>query len=206
HALSTRESRCLHLPDGSAGQPRPLRGLPLECGPLQLARRFKPRVPARAQQTPARHREARCFCVPLQPEDADPSMLLTLLAVATLVIWLDLIAARGGFWLAAERDAGGPVPLAWPAVTAVVPARDEAESIGGCGGSLLGQDYAGRFSIIVVDDQSTDGTAGIARRAADAAGSPDRLAVLSGKALPRGWTGKLWAVKQGIAEARMRAP
>lgn len=133
-------------------------------------------------------------------------MLITLLAVVTLAVWLDLIVARGFFWLAAERDADGPAPAVWPAVAAVIPARDEAESIRECVGSLLAQDYPGPFSIIVVDDQSTDGTAGIARRAAEAAGLPDRLTVLPGKALAPGWTGKLWAVKQGIAEARMRAP
>ena len=130
-------------------------------------------------------------------------MLMTWLAACTLAVWLYLIAARGRFWLAAERDDGGPVPAKWPLVVAVIPARDEAEGVGACIGSLLAQDYPGPFSIILVDDQSTDDTAAIARRAA-AARAPDRLTVLSGSPLPPGWTGKLWAMQQGIDAARTR--
>jgi hopene-associated glycosyltransferase HpnB len=133
-------------------------------------------------------------------------MLVLVLAIATFLVWLDLIAGRGWFWLAAERDSGGPPPADWPAVTAVIPARDEAESIGESVASLLRQDYPGAFSLIVVDDQSTDGTTAVAERAAAAAGSSDRLRVLGGLTLPAGWTGKLWAVKQGIDEARRQAP
>ena len=133
-------------------------------------------------------------------------MPIDVLAALTLAVWLYLIAARGGFWLAAERDAGGPPPRHWPAVVAVIPARDEAEGIGECIGSLLRQDYPGRFAIIVVDDQSADDTAAIARRAADAAGSSERLTVLSGHPLPAGWTGKLWAMRQGIDEAQTGDP
>ena len=90
---------------------------------------------------------------------------------------------RGGFWLASERDNGGPTPAAWPAVTAVIPARDEAEGVGDTIASLLKQDYPGAFSVILVDDQSTDGTADVARHAAGAAA--DRLIVVPGTALPR---------------------
>ena len=89
-------------------------------------------------------------------------------------------------------------------VTAVIPARDEAEGVGETIASLLRQDYPGPFSIVLVDDQSTDGTAEVARRAAAAAA--DRLTVLPGAALPAGWTGKLWAMKQGVdARADERA-
>jgi hopene-associated glycosyltransferase HpnB len=131
-------------------------------------------------------------------------MALNLLAAAALAVWLYLIAGRGGFWLATERDGSGPAPSAWPAVTAVIPARDEAQGVGETVGSLLAQDYPGPFSIILVDDQSTDGTAEVARRAAAAA--PDRLIVLSGAALPAGWTGKLWAMKQGVELALTGEP
>ena len=126
-------------------------------------------------------------------------MVVNLLAAAALAIWLYLIVGRGGFWLASERDNGGPTPAAWPAVTAVIPARDEAEGVGDTIASLLKQDYPGAFSVILVDDQSTDGTADVARRAAGAAS--DRLIVVPGTALPPGWTGKLWAMKQGVARA-----
>jgi hopene-associated glycosyltransferase HpnB len=132
-----------------------------------------------------------------------------------LAIWLYLIAARGGFWQAAQRDdesvswhgswdgsGGGP----WPAVTAIVPARDEAECVGETIGSLLRQDYAGQFDVIVVDDQSRDATAGVAREAAAALGAGARLTVVSGRALPAGWTGKLWAQQQGFEEAETGTP
>jgi hopene-associated glycosyltransferase HpnB len=116
-----------------------------------------------------------------------------------LAIWLYLIAARGGFWAARERDDAdlafaGP----WPAVTAVIPARDEADSIGEAVTSLLRQDYPGAFNVIVVDDQSRDGTARVAAEAAAALGAAARLTALPGRPLPAGWTGKLWAQQQGI--------
>jgi hopene-associated glycosyltransferase HpnB len=131
-------------------------------------------------------------------------MVEMLLAVAALVVWLYLIAARGRFWLSAERDGSGPAPAAWPDVIAVIPARNEAEGVGDTVGSLLRQNYPGNFSVVLVDDQSTDGTADVARLAAgDAA---NRLTVLSGKPLPAGWTGKLWAMKQGVEDASARAP
>ena len=126
-------------------------------------------------------------------------MVVNFVAAAALAIWLYLIVGRGGFWLASERDNGGPAPAAWPAVTAVIPARDEAEGVGDTIASLLNQDYPGAFSVILVDDQSTDGTADVARRAASAAA--DRLIVVPGAALPAGWTGKLWAMTQGVARA-----
>ena len=126
-------------------------------------------------------------------------MVVNFVAAAALAIWLYLIVGRGGFWLASELDNGGPAPAAWPAVTAVIPARDEAEGVGDTIVSLLKQDYAGAFSVILVDDQSTDGTADVARRAAGAAA--DRLIVVPGAALPAGWTGKLWAMTQGVARA-----
>ncbi|MBX9665156.1 glycosyltransferase [Novosphingobium sp.] len=125
-------------------------------------------------------------------------MIAVALGAVSLKIWLILLLGRGMFWLARERDtrAMPPEPQVWPDVVAVVPARDEADVIARSVGSLLRQDYPGRFRVILVDDQSSDGTAEIAR----ALGS-DRLEVLTGAALARGWTGKLWAVSQGVARA-----
>ena len=68
--------------------------------------------------------------------------------------------------LAARR--GGPptlLPAAWPSVTVVIPARNEADGIAETIGSLLRQDYAGAVQIILVDDDSSDGTADVARQA-----------------------------------------
>ena len=83
----------------------------------------------------------------------------------------------------------------------VIPARNEADGVGECVGSLLRQDYRGLKSVVLVDDESTDGTADVARRAAAACGAADRLTIVPGTPLPKGWTGKLWAMRQGIAAA-----
>jgi hopene-associated glycosyltransferase HpnB len=129
-----------------------------------------------------------------------------ILASIVLAIWLYLIAARGSFWRAAERDDVGVAPESdgthrWPPVNAVIPARDEAETIGETVASLLRQDYWGAFTVIVVDDQSRDATARIARETAATLGAGERLTVLAGRALRPGWTGKLWAQQQGVEYA-----
>ncbi len=130
------------------------------------------------------------------------------LATLALAIWVYLISARGGYWLAGERDdrAEPARPAAWPCVTAVIPARDEVDTIGTTVSSLFGQAYPGAFSIVLVDDESHDGTGEAARAAAAGAGASDRLTVLRGRPLPAGWTGKLWAVHQGVAQATAAVP
>ena len=94
-------------------------------------------------------------------------MLPDAIASLALVIWMVLLFGRGGFWLCRERD-DGPVetPPRWPRVTAVVPARNEADCIAASIGSLAAQDYPGPFAIVLVDDDSDDGTAAIAGGAA----------------------------------------
>ena len=132
-------------------------------------------------------------------------MIAILLATLALAVWLYLLIARGAFWRLTERD-DGPVQLvpagALPRVSVVVPARNEAEGIGECIASLIAQNYRGAWAIILVDDDSSDGTAEIARRVAS--GDP-RLQVIASRGLPAGWTGKLWALKQGV-DAAMAAP
>jgi hypothetical protein len=92
---------------------------------------------------------------------------VTIVAGLSLAIWIYLLIAHGGFWQARDTDEAAIVaPAFWPAVTAIVPARDEAEVIGRSIGSLLAQDYPGALRIILVDDGSSDGTASIARAAA----------------------------------------
>ena len=128
---------------------------------------------------------------------------MILLAGASLLIWVYLLVARGGFWLARERDdvdEPDQVPATWPSVVAIVPARDEADVITQTVGSLLAQDYPGRFRIVLVDDRSSDGTAEAAHRAVLAAGA-DRLEIVMGRERPAGWTGKVWAMRQGLARA-----
>lgn len=124
-------------------------------------------------------------------------MIAEALGCLSLLVWLGLLLGNGGFWLARERDDGmDPAPAAWPEVVAVVPARDEAAVIGRSIASLAAQAYPGAFRIVLVDDGSSDGTAGIAR----AAGG-DRLTVVAAPPLAPGWTGKLAAVAHGIERA-----
>ena len=120
---------------------------------------------------------------------------MIIVAAAALVIWAYLLLLHGRFWRA------GPVlsparPISAPPVDIVIPARDEAEGIGAALQTLLAQDYAGEMRIILVDDRSTDGTGDIARAFGDA-----RLTVIAGADRPAGWSGKLWAVEQGVARS-----
>jgi hopene-associated glycosyltransferase HpnB len=127
-------------------------------------------------------------------------MIASAVGALALASWIYLLAARGRFWMAADRDdAAVPAPAAWPAVAAVVPARDEVEVIAESIGSLLAQDYAGPFRVILVDDDSSDGTADAARAAAERLGRAERLQVLKAAPLAAGWTGKLSAMTQGVA-------
>jgi hopene-associated glycosyltransferase HpnB len=123
--------------------------------------------------------------------------LLFALGGVTLAIWLVMMFARADFWKFTQRDTD-PLPdsARWPAVVAVIPARNEADVIARSLGSVLAQDYPGDFRVILVDDQSDDGTAELARRLPGT-----RLTVLTGGPRPAGWTGKLWALEQGIAAA-----
>jgi hopene-associated glycosyltransferase HpnB len=127
------------------------------------------------------------------------------LAVICAAIWACLLAFRGQFWRGPVRDAmPAPRPECWPSVAAIIPARNEASVIADSVTSLLRQNYAGPFSLIVVDDDSNDGTADIARAAAAEVGR--NITVISSNSLPPGWTGKLWALKQGIVAAEATRP
>jgi hopene-associated glycosyltransferase HpnB len=118
-------------------------------------------------------------------------------AAISLVIWLYLLFGRGFFWLERPPPAP-PAPPRRPAIVAVIPARDEAATIGETVASLLRQDYAGDLDIVLVDDHSSDGTGAVARAAAHAAGGVERLTIVPARQLPAGWTGKMWAVAEGL--------
>jgi hopene-associated glycosyltransferase HpnB len=134
-------------------------------------------------------------------------MKYDIIAAAVLASWCYLITARGAFWWAGVRDDGrAPLRTPWPAVVAVVPARNEANCVADSMGSLLDQDYPGAFSVILVDDQSGDGTAAIASRAAKMRGASDRLAIVFGQGPPAGWMGKTWAQQQGLDAALRQSP
>lgn len=129
-----------------------------------------------------------------------PSLPLAL-ALLSLAVWVYLLVLRGGFWRSAERLGTAAAPARWPAVTAVVPARNEAGVIGDSLGSLLAQDYPGPLAVVLVDDHSEDGTATVAAAAAAASGRAGCLTLLQAAPLPAGWTGKLWALHQGSQRA-----
>ena len=132
---------------------------------------------------------------------------LAVLALVSLAGWLFLLFARGGFWRADQRlPADLPAPDEWPDIVAVVPARNEAPYIAQSLTSLLHQDYPGRFAVVLVDDDSDDGTADIARQAARAVHAEDRLIVEPGAPPAPGWTGKMAAVARGVARAEALRP
>ena len=133
-------------------------------------------------------------------------LLPTLLAAIPLATWIYLLAARGHFWRVRE-DYLDPKPLEnWPNVAVIVPARNEAQTISRAVSSLAEQDYPGEFSIIVVDDHSEDGTAALAQQAANESGASQRVTIYAAAPLAPGWTGKLWALNEGIAAAAEKAP
>jgi hopene-associated glycosyltransferase HpnB len=114
-----------------------------------------------------------------------------MIALLSLLVWLYLVLAHGKFW-SSGPELPPAAPAEFPEIDVIVPARDEAETIGPVIASLVAQDYAGPFRITLVDDNSTDGTAA-------AAGAAPNLRVLRGQPKPTGWSGKLWAVSQGVA-------
>ncbi|MDC0831861.1 glycosyltransferase [Geitlerinema sp. CS-897] len=137
------------------------------------------------------------------------------LTLLSLLIWIGLLAARGQFWRSHVRLT--PIPLEiddLPSVCAVVPARNEAEVLPIGLRSLLLQDYPNPFRVVLVDDRSTDGTASVAQNTAKDAKAVAKemgrtapsLEVLTAEPLPQGWTGKLWAMEQGVRHAKRYAP
>ncbi|MFF4899831.1 glycosyltransferase [Streptomyces sp. NPDC001068] len=126
-------------------------------------------------------------------------------AAVSLAAWLWLLLCQGFFWRTDVRLPPQGDPGRWPDVCVVVPARDEAAVLPLSLPSLLAQDYPGRAEVFLVDDGSTDGTGRLARELAGRHGGLP-LTVASPGEPPAGWTGKLWAVRHGIALARARGP
>jgi hopene-associated glycosyltransferase HpnB len=129
----------------------------------------------------------------------------TVIGAGAAAIWLYLIALRGGFWRSHQDDlarSGSEAATLLPprSVVAVMPSRDEAAVIGKAVASLLAQRYSGPLHIVLIDDHSSDGTAEIARAAAGPADS-GRLTIVAAEPLPAGWSGKSWAMRQGIEHA-----
>jgi hopene-associated glycosyltransferase HpnB len=135
--------------------------------------------------------------VPLSP---------TFLAAIPLAIWIYLFLARGNFWQLREDTLAPKAFENWPRVVAIVPARNEAATISQALLSLLKQDYPGGFSILIVDDHSEDGTSALAQKVAKESGAWQRVKIHSAAPLAPGWTGKLWALNEGIQLAANQSP
>ena len=132
---------------------------------------------------------------------------LSVACTVAAVAWLYLIAGHGGYWRTSEwLPRVAAEPDAWPDVVAVVPARNEAEMLPVTLPALLGQQYPGTLTVIVVDDRSSDGTGEVAARIARTSGRP--LRVIAGTRPPDGerWAGKVWAMAQGLRAAGPVAP
>jgi hopene-associated glycosyltransferase HpnB len=132
---------------------------------------------------------------------------VTALAAIPLLTWIYLVAFRGGFWRISKYVAllePGQRPTERVAV--VIPARNEADVIGPALTSLFEQDFPAPLHVFLVDDGSTDKTAAVAVDIADRSDRQDCLTIVTGQPLVKGWTGKLWALSQGITQAHALAP
>jgi hopene-associated glycosyltransferase HpnB len=139
-------------------------------------------------------------------------LALACAAACTLatIAWTYLLAGHGGYWRTDQWLPAGPGPAAgpgaFPSVTAVVPARNEAQVLPATLPTLLSQQYPGSFRVVLVDDASSDGTASVAAAIGRACGpvspgNPGSLRVVAGAPLPSGWAGKVWAMQQGLQAA-----
>ena len=124
--------------------------------------------------------------------------MITLVSLISFAIWVYLLGFHGGFWRSGPVLANAK-PSGDAKIAVVIPARDEAANIRQALVSLLAQDYPGGISIILVDDNSSDGTGSIA------ASLGGNITIIQGEALPAGWSGKMWAVSQGLAHDAAKA-
>ncbi len=129
------------------------------------------------------------------------------LTLLSLIMWIGLLSLRGQFWRTDQKlEVAETVLESIPTICVVIPARNEAELLPITLRSLLNQDYPGDFNVFLVDDRSTDGTAAFAQGVAYAVNKPQQLHIIPGEALPAGWSGKIWALEQGIAKASAFTP
>jgi hopene-associated glycosyltransferase HpnB len=133
-------------------------------------------------------------------------LALSIACTAAAVAWAYLVLGQGQYWRTSERlPPAGPEPTTWPDVAAVVPARNEAAMVPETLPTLLGQDYPGALTVLLVDDCSSDGTAEVATKIGLEYARPGRaLRVIAGAPPPPGWAGKVWAMAQGLQPARGR--
>jgi hopene-associated glycosyltransferase HpnB len=132
---------------------------------------------------------------------------MLLISIVPVLIWMVILFGWGGFWRIKKlRLPHRPACSPRASVAVVIPARNEADVLGRALESLIAQNYAGSISIFVVDDESEDATAEIAERAAARSMAVRRVSVIRSRPLPEGWTGKMWAVEQGVEQALATNP
>ncbi|MGA2879004.1 MAG: glycosyltransferase [Bryobacteraceae bacterium] len=124
-------------------------------------------------------------------------MILELIAAASLGAWVYLFTARGSFWQISAPPKPSPL-AATKSVCVIIPARNEEAVIGAAVASLLEQSHAGPLHVLVVDDHSSDRTAAVAAQ--------NGVTIIQANRLPAGWSGKLWAISEGLRYARSLAP
>ncbi|MGB7066466.1 MAG: glycosyltransferase [Syntrophobacteria bacterium] len=124
-------------------------------------------------------------------------IILTLFAITGAAIWLTILLLPWRPWSTNEvLDVSSPLPeVNLGDITVLIPARNEAVTIKATLPALTAQGRG--LNIILIDDQSSDGTGQVARKAVD-----ENLLIIKGKSLPSGWTGKLWALEQGRSHIR----
>jgi hopene-associated glycosyltransferase HpnB len=150
-------------------------------------------------------------------------MLILIISILSLIIWVYLIFFRGNFWLSNQFLQPSKLDNL-PSICVIIPARNEAEVLPLSLPSILNQDYPGKVHIILIDDQSTDHTGEIAKKIGlppqpplergEKCNDPPQpslergekdqknLTVINGQSLPTGWSGKLWAMEQGVKYAQ----
>ena len=132
--------------------------------------------------------------------------VVTIVAGIPVIIWFILLFGRGGFWRIKPHLTSRVARLDKLRIAVVIPARDEAEVLDRTLTSLLAQSFEGDLRIFLVDDASTDGTSETVRSTAERLQKTDRITVITGRSLPKGWTGKVWALSQGIEQALLIKP
>lgn len=129
---------------------------------------------------------------------------MLILSICVVAAWIYLTFFHAAFWRTGDKKLAAVAGESTQRVAVIVPARNEADAVGVAVTSLLSQQYDGEFHIFLVDDHSEDGTAEVARAAA--AGCDQKLTIISGQALPSGWSGKAWAMQQGWRVAQPYVP
>lgn len=124
-----------------------------------------------------------------------------IIALLAFIGWIYLAFFHHAFWRPLTFELS-PEPEAWPSVTIIVPARDEADSLPQTLPSWLAQDYKGEWRVLLVDDHSVDGTTETAQAIAKRLGQEARLEVVAAPDLSEGWLGKVAAMQAGVAASQ----